>query len=103
MNTALLPLLPWHRSDRPPAILSRSHPWLEPGGLQRCRLLRGARLHVVSGCAWVTRSGALEDHFLAPGDALEVPPGADLLVQADGPQPLRWRWDEPSPRLEAAR
>jgi hypothetical protein len=103
MNIALLPPLPRPWSSAPPAVTARPHPWLEPGGLQRLRLASGVRLQVVSGCAWVTYSGAVEDHFLAAGDALDLPPGADLLVQADGPLPLHWRWDAPATRPGAAR
>jgi hypothetical protein len=100
MNTALLSCFAWQAPRPSPAP---GHPWLDAGELQRSRWPGGGRLRVVSGRAWVTRAGALEDHFLAPGDTLDVPAGADLIVQADGPEPLRWRWDPRPTRPGAAR
>jgi hypothetical protein len=92
--TLTLPPIPVRRLD--PAVAA-AHPWLEPGELRRCRLRQAARLQVVSGQAWVTRAGGPEDHFLWPGDGLDLDAGADLLVQAEGSEPLRWRWLPPAP------
>jgi hypothetical protein len=90
MNPAL-PLLRFDRAWRAPARAA-AHPWLDVGELRRCRARKARRLQVVSGRAWITLAGSPDDHFLQPGDSLALPAGADLLVQADGAEPLRWRW-----------
>ena len=99
MNAALYAsLIPARRPTPPPA-----HPWLEAGEVRRCRLRQAVRLQVVSGHAWVTAAGRPEDHFLRPGEGLDLGPGADLLVQAEGPDPLRWRWVVIHPDASPAR
>jgi hypothetical protein len=96
MSTTLT-LLSWPARPRGEETPTAAHPWLDPGELRRWRLRRPARLQVVSGLAWVTRSGSREDHFLRPGESLDLDRGADVLIQADGVDPLRWRWEPPAP------
>jgi hypothetical protein len=96
MSTTLT-LLPWPARPWGAEAAAAAHPWLDPGELRRWHLRRPARLQVVSGLAWVTRSGGTEDHFLRSGESLELGRGADVLIQADGADPLRWRWAPPTP------
>ncbi|PIM52830.1 hypothetical protein CS062_12560 [Roseateles chitinivorans] len=37
------------------------------------RLRRPVRVRVFGGRAWITRAGSLDDHWLAPGQVLELP------------------------------
>lgn len=56
--------------------------------LQRGRLLAwqhqsGVRLRVLSGAAWVTQTHDPQDHFLQPGQVLELRPGSHALIGAE--------------------
>jgi hypothetical protein len=44
---------------------------------------RQARLRVLSGVAWVSRSNDLTDHFLPPGASLTLPRHSRVLISAE--------------------
>jgi len=44
---------------------------------------RQARLRVLSGVAWVSRSNDLTDHFLPPGASLTLPRHSRVLIEAE--------------------
>jgi hypothetical protein len=83
--------------------------WLVDGPLSACRarLLRSrraGRLVVSAGRAWVTRSGDLDDHVLAAGQALAIGAHERVVVEPwrDG-SPVRLAWRSDQPRTLAAR
>lgn len=43
----------------------------------------GVTLRVITGCAWVTQRNDPDDHFLQPGQAFELQPGALTLIGAE--------------------
>lgn len=57
---------------------------LQPGQLIRCVHAGATQLRVVQGRVWVTRANDLGDHFLEPGQAIHLAPGARALVSAEG-------------------
>ncbi|WP_101047301.1 DUF2917 domain-containing protein [Macromonas nakdongensis] len=73
----------------PPAPCWPAGRWcLAPGRAVSLSATRLSRLRVVQGRAWVTLArpcaGSLDDQgdrFLAPGDTLDVPAGARLVVE----------------------
>lgn len=56
---------------------------LSRGDLWRCQPRAALRLRVIAGRAWVTWPGEADDHFLDPGDAIELPAGRLALVGAE--------------------
>ncbi|WP_431259680.1 DUF2917 domain-containing protein [Roseateles chitinivorans] len=53
------------------------------------RLRRPVRLRVHGGRAWITRAGCLDDHWLAPGQTLDLPApvsgsGWTIFVSGEG-------------------
>lgn len=58
------------------------------------------RLRVLAGSAWVTRPGDLDDHFLQPGQTLELSHGLigaeqDLWLSVESPRralAAAWHW-----------
>ena len=77
--------------------------WFVDGPLSTCRarLMRSRRagkLSVSAGRVWVTRSGDLDDHVLAAGQALAVGAHEEVVVEPwiEGtPAHLAWRSDQP--------
>ena len=63
---------------------------------------RPSQILMVQGCAWITWSSPLVhgclsagDHFLQPGQILDVPAGAHLVLESRHPQQtLRFDWRE---------
>lgn len=66
---------------------------------------QNSQLLIVQGCAWITWSGPVEsearrggDHFLEPGQIIDVPAGAHLVMQArDAHETLQFDWREMPP------
>ncbi len=56
---------------------------LHRGQLLRWHAGHAARLRVLAGRAWVTRSGDPQDHFLAAGDSLPVPRAGVAVISAE--------------------
>jgi hypothetical protein len=53
----------------------------------------GGRLEVLDGRVWLTRAGDADDHFVARGESVLVPPLARALVEAlDDRQPALVSW-----------
>jgi hypothetical protein len=82
---------------------SATGPWLIDGPLSArgARLLRSRRpgwLSVSAGRVWVTRSGDLDDHVLAAGQAMAVGAHEKVVVEpwtGGSPACLAWRSDQP--------
>jgi hypothetical protein len=81
------------------------HCHLLPGQAITLRPRRPSMLCIGSGRVWVTSSGPHQvlgresgDRFLAPGDALRVPAGTRLVLEAltdpNNPQPAHVHWSE---------
>jgi Protein of unknown function (DUF2917) len=61
---------------------------LSTGQLCACHPRAAGQLRVVAGRAWVTRHGDLDDHFIGPGEVLDLPAARPVLVGAE--TDLRW-------------
>lgn len=62
---------------------------LNPGQTLQLRRHGALRLQVQQGRVWLTRSGDSDDHFVAAGQALQLPPGRGTVIENDGRQPAR--------------
>ena len=56
---------------------------LERGQLIAWPRQSGVRLRVVQGTAWVTQADDAEDHFLQPGQLLDLRTGSRALISAE--------------------
>lgn len=57
---------------------------LSDGQLLRWRQAVAVTLQVRRGRVWVTRPGDPDDHFLDPGDVLQLAAGSGTLIGAEG-------------------
>jgi len=64
---------------RRPVVLA-----LSAGELLQWRETRAVRLNVLRGRVWVTRANDLDDHFVEAGQSIELLPGAQAIVEAEG-------------------
>jgi len=62
---------------------------LRPGQPVRLPTSRAAWLTVLEGRVWLTCRNDADDHFLAAGEGLRLPAGADAVLEADGGRPAR--------------
>jgi quercetin dioxygenase-like cupin family protein len=62
---------------------------LDPGQTLHLRRHGALRLQVQQGRVWLTRSGDTDDHFVAAGQALHLPPGRGTVIENDGRRPAR--------------
>ena len=70
---------------------------LPAGAAHTLHCVAGTVLTVVAGRLWITQSGALEDHFLTPGQSLQVGHGR-LVIEADTQSGAQFHLTQPSPR-----
>ncbi len=87
---------------------------LHPGHAMALRPRRASLLRIYCGRVWVTQGGPYTvvgresgDHFLSPGDTLQVPAGARLvmepLAEAGDERPVHFDWTEVVPQRRSER